>query len=763
MNTYLRVTAKVKDTREVWPPNETNGTSFEPVMTDDKKFVGITAKVVRPTNKTKPLPTTINEDYLPSSRTYKVDEGFDPKSTQFDLYKTVGIHVVSEIIKGDKIATLITYGAEGTGKSHTMFGVPALKDETRGLIIRIVDSIFTRSAKVDAGVAVTVNVSVVEITHNDEVVDMLVGFRPEAGMTVAQGQISSELPYDWGQLLAASSPTTAWKCNSANDVVKILAAALANTSTSNATSFLQRKADRVVVLEMIKPGVRSSFLLAVDSSPLYCKSMHTLKDIVALLSQSKGSTPSLANAPFQKSKLAQLLRQDLMPGSNHLTRLILHVRASNVDLDNFDCHSVMNVGVSWKALRSIEAAMIPESGAGGGAAGAAGLRFKVALPTTNTTPTPSNVVPTSATRPTNVHVNPTSSLLKTSSSGGSPTTSTTNLAAVTTSNHHAVTSSTRNSGGDTTPRVATKMTEDEAKTFLEEESVPAVVVPQPISITSPLKRNNSSNFSSNTRGSGGGTGPGAAGGATVVEGENMVFDLSESSSDDEVPTTVKLTSSMDHHDELSSNESETPDTTAIASPSIKHKLLEKKYKKLKENCKRYSAMYKYAKEQWDGVLERLEESNRKNQELVQKNILLTTRYEDAKKHLKQARQENSTIDKERLIQQQNDYLRQMQRQPSLYVHISAEYEKLLNDLRSGGNEIDGLRSNLRAMMQIVEKTGEENTHLTELTTKLNKRLTEAHHRLEEYELNEQEYMTREEQYIEEITSLQRQLAILTRR
>ena len=211
--------------------------------------------------------------------------------------------------------------------------------------------------------------------------------------------------------------------------------------------------------------------------------------------------------------------------------------------------------------------------------------------------------------------------------------------------------------------------------------------------------------------------------------------------------------------DISSNASDNEPKTPMS--PMKHKLLATKYKKLKGQCRRYGKMYAYAKEQWDHSNTRVEDANAKNQEIVQKNVLLMTRYEEAKRAAK-LHNNHSGVDRDRLLQIANDNLRTQQRATPMFQRVFMEYEKLLADLRApNASETDALRSNLRAMMQVVEQTGEENGHLAELSTKLNGRLVEAHRRLEEYELNEQEYITREEQYMDQITTLQRQVTMMT--
>eukprot|EP01065_Artemidia_motanka_P028559 TRINITY_DN3398_c0_g2_i1.p1 TRINITY_DN3398_c0_g2~~TRINITY_DN3398_c0_g2_i1.p1 ORF type:complete len:982 (+),score=204.45 TRINITY_DN3398_c0_g2_i1:87-3032(+) len=275
---------------------------------------------------------------------YELDGVFDPQASQFDLYRTVGIPAVSALLKGgERTVSIVSCGAEATGKSYTLMGPCegsrlSLREDNRGLVLRMVDSIFNRLRQSGTADSISVEVSHILITAEDSIVDLLHNF-------------GSDLPRDClegveGRVCATADdppPSLQWQtvfggCTAVRVSVKEDAVAVLDLGLRRAGA---QKGDRATALRIVwgpRGEEQCSHLIVVDCAPVYTKSMHNLRDVVGYLAN---DTSGRATVPYGKSKLTRLLRGDLCLSSSNATRLIVHIKLSDLDLDVFDSSSIL--------------------------------------------------------------------------------------------------------------------------------------------------------------------------------------------------------------------------------------------------------------------------------------------------------------------------------------------------------------------------------------------------------------------------------------
>ncbi|CAK4002780.1 Kinesin KIF22 [Lecanosticta acicola] len=143
-------------------------------------IVSASSERANPNTKTLvSIPNPRNEAELYS---FQFSSVYDQAATQSDIFDSEVAPTVKHLFKGYDI-TLFAYGVTGTGKTHTMRGGKSLAD--RGVIPRLLSSIYRRARKIEKDTAGETQVEVVmsyyEI-YNDRVFDL---FEPPEKRTPA--------------------------------------------------------------------------------------------------------------------------------------------------------------------------------------------------------------------------------------------------------------------------------------------------------------------------------------------------------------------------------------------------------------------------------------------------------------------------------------------------------------------------------------------------------------------------------------------------
>ncbi|XP_072174038.1 kinesin-like protein KIF11 [Diadema setosum] len=145
-----------------------------PINSGERKQGSYSVLDVKPVKKEISVGTEVAEKI--TSKTYTFDKVFGPKSTQIEVYKSVVVPILDEVLTGYN-CTVFAYGQTGTGKTFTMEGErtpdPDLSweaDPLAGIIPRAMHQIFEKLRGSEA--EFSVRVSYLEL-YNEELFDLL--------------------------------------------------------------------------------------------------------------------------------------------------------------------------------------------------------------------------------------------------------------------------------------------------------------------------------------------------------------------------------------------------------------------------------------------------------------------------------------------------------------------------------------------------------------------------------------------------------------
>ncbi|XP_022091821.1 kinesin-like protein KIF11-A [Acanthaster planci] len=135
-------------------------------------------KVVEVSQNKKDVQVNIEVAEKAATKTFSFDKAFGPKAKQIEVYKSVVLPILDEVLMGYN-CTVFAYGQTGTGKTFTMEGErtpdPAMsweEDPLAGIIPRAMHQIFEKLQT--AEVEFSVRVSFMEL-YNEELFDLLTG------------------------------------------------------------------------------------------------------------------------------------------------------------------------------------------------------------------------------------------------------------------------------------------------------------------------------------------------------------------------------------------------------------------------------------------------------------------------------------------------------------------------------------------------------------------------------------------------------------
>eukprot|EP01012_Entosiphon_sulcatum_P017072 TRINITY_DN218_c1_g2_i1.p1 TRINITY_DN218_c1_g2~~TRINITY_DN218_c1_g2_i1.p1 ORF type:complete len:1052 (-),score=219.37 TRINITY_DN218_c1_g2_i1:16-3150(-) len=304
---------------------------------------------------------TVKGKATPDSITKKdfiVHEVLPTDASTERLYSSVlGPSLAHGVFSG-KNATLLSFGAEKSGKSYSLFGplhrvqVWDGRNTEVGVVSRMLHDVFEHFAvrkRANPTAICCLQLSIFTILKTDVVQDLLapgsegttavrLALDADRGLdatTVGNlGTLRRDFPVPTGAgtvipglsyVLVGDKPTA---CRVINDGLQ---------------SANEMKTDKIVVANILQSPPASqqasgrlicTSVLVIDCSPVYSKSMHNVRDIANSSANRHKSTD------FNKSNLTRLLRPAFTGAS--LLRVVTHCRVSSFDLDLFDSLSTLN-------------------------------------------------------------------------------------------------------------------------------------------------------------------------------------------------------------------------------------------------------------------------------------------------------------------------------------------------------------------------------------------------------------------------------------
>jgi hypothetical protein len=123
---------------------------------------------------TRPNTVTITDPASNKTKDFGFDYAFDTKSTNEDVYQSIGRDIVTSALEGYNCC-ILAYGQTGTGKTYTMLNYDIAQKNTQtnpGLIPRIANELISYSAKLPSNKEIQMEASFVEI-YAEKIYDLL--------------------------------------------------------------------------------------------------------------------------------------------------------------------------------------------------------------------------------------------------------------------------------------------------------------------------------------------------------------------------------------------------------------------------------------------------------------------------------------------------------------------------------------------------------------------------------------------------------------
>jgi len=283
---------------------------------------------------------------------FNFDHAFHFTSTQEEVYQRTAQPMVKEIFAGYN-CTVFAYGQTGSGKTHTMLGG---KGDLRGIIPRLVESIFQGIDEADAGLEFTVKLSYVEI-YNERVRDLL------TSRSAGSDNLRIREAQHGGVYIEGVTETYV---NSIEHVLSLMqqgqdnraiAATKMNAESSRSHSVFiltlgqvdsrtgSKRGAKLTLVDLAgseKVGKTGAAGQTLDEAKSINKSLSALGNVINAL------TTSGAHIPYRDSKLTRLLSDSL--GGNSRTLLIVTGSPSSSNVD--ETISTLRFGTRAKLIKN---------------------------------------------------------------------------------------------------------------------------------------------------------------------------------------------------------------------------------------------------------------------------------------------------------------------------------------------------------------------------------------------------------------------------
>jgi kinesin family member 5 len=106
-----------------------------------------------------------------AAQTFAFDRIFPPESSQAEVYDSAAKPVVEDVLRGFN-GTIFVYGQTSSGKTHTMQGPSVDHPELRGIIPRMIHTVFQHITQADPNIEFVVKASYLEI-YMERIRDLL--------------------------------------------------------------------------------------------------------------------------------------------------------------------------------------------------------------------------------------------------------------------------------------------------------------------------------------------------------------------------------------------------------------------------------------------------------------------------------------------------------------------------------------------------------------------------------------------------------------
>ena len=284
---------------------------------------------------------------------FNFDRVFAPDSFQMDVYEVAAKPIVESVLEGFN-GTVLTYGQTSSGKTHTMTG-PSIDDpEQKGIIPRMVETVFQDIDEADDHLEFTVKVAYCEI-YLEKIRDLLYPEKSNLKISEdkARGTYIAGLSEEYASneadvyaLMKLGHKNREVAATNMNEGSSRSHAIFMLTVTQNNTKDLSAKSGKLYLVDLAgseKVGKTGAEGKRLDEAKNINKSLSTLGQVIFSLTDGKST-----HVPYRDSKLTRVLQDSL--GGNSKTSLI--ITCSPASYNEQETLSTLRFGVRAKAVKN---------------------------------------------------------------------------------------------------------------------------------------------------------------------------------------------------------------------------------------------------------------------------------------------------------------------------------------------------------------------------------------------------------------------------
>jgi kinesin family member 5 len=284
---------------------------------------------------------------------FNFDRVFNSDSLQKDVYEVAARPIVESVLEGFN-GTVLTYGQTSSGKTHTMTGPDIDDPENRGIIPRMVKTVFQHIEDADDHLEFTVKVGYCEI-YLEKIRDLL--FPEKQNLKIsedkARGVYIADLTEEYVtkdeeiyNLMKLGTKNREVGATNMNEGSSRSHAIFMLTVIQSNTRDLSAKSGKLYLVDLAgseKVGKTGAEGKRLDEAKNINKSLSALGLVIFSLTDGKST-----HVPYRDSKLTRVLQDSL--GGNSKTSLI--ITCSPANYNEQETLSTLRFGVRAKAIKN---------------------------------------------------------------------------------------------------------------------------------------------------------------------------------------------------------------------------------------------------------------------------------------------------------------------------------------------------------------------------------------------------------------------------
>lgn len=284
---------------------------------------------------------------------FTFDHVFSPTSPQFAIYEAAARPIVESVLEGFN-GTVFAYGQTGSGKTFTMMGANVDDEQLRGIIPRMINTVFSTILSASDHLEFTVKVGYCEI-YMEKIKDLLnpvknnlkVHEDKSRGVYIAdltEVYVSEEAEvYNLMKMGTANREVAATQMNEGSSRSHSL---FLMTISQNNTIDFSAKTGKLYLVDLAgseKVGKTGAEGKRLDEAKTINKSLSTLGLVITSLTDGKST-----HVPYRDSKLTRVLQDSL--GGNSKTSLI--ITCSPSVFNEAETVSTLRFGIRAKQIKN---------------------------------------------------------------------------------------------------------------------------------------------------------------------------------------------------------------------------------------------------------------------------------------------------------------------------------------------------------------------------------------------------------------------------